>query len=93
MSLVTKMVNIDKKGYCIIKKEEKSRLKLVICYTNCLKLARDNASFPPAARSFQASAPLKEKHSWSVFELFLGSCKSVSVFPKHLEVTWDALVN
>ena len=58
-----------------------------------LKLARDDVSFPSAERSFQALAPLKEKHFWPVFELLLGSLKSVSVFPKHLEVSWDALVN
>ena len=58
-----------------------------------LKLARDDVSFPSAERSFQALAPLKEKHFWPVFELLLGSLKSVSVFLKHLEVSWDALVN
>ena len=58
-----------------------------------LKLARDDVSFPSAERSFQALAPLKEKHFWPVFELFLGSLKSVSVFLKHLEASWDALVN
>ena len=60
---------------------------------NFLKLARDDVSFPSTEGSFQALAPLKEKHFWSVFELFLGSLKSVSVFLKHLEVSWDALVN
>ena len=45
-----------------------------------LKLVRDDASFPSAERPFQALAPLKEKHFWPVFELFLGSLKSVSVF-------------
>ena len=58
-----------------------------------LKLARDDVSFPSAERSFQALAPLKEKHFWPVSELFLGSLESVSVFLKHLEVSWDALVN
>ena len=57
-----------------------------------LKLVRGDISFPSAERSFQALAPLKEKHFWPVFELFLGSFKSVSVFLKHLEVSWDALV-
>ena len=58
-----------------------------------LKLARDEVSFPSAERSFQALAALKEKHFWPVFEFFLGSIKSVSVFLKYLEVSWDALVN
>ena len=58
-----------------------------------LKLDRDEVSFPSAERSFQSLAPLKEKHFWPVFEFFLGSLKSVSVFLKHLEVSWDALVN
>ena len=44
------------------------------------KLARDDVSFPSAERSFEALAPLKEKHFWPVFELVLGSLKSVSVF-------------
>ena len=44
-----------------------------------LKLARDDVSFPSAEKSFQALAPLKEKHFWPVFEFFLGSLKSVSV--------------
>ena len=66
---------------------------MVTCYANFLKLARDEASFPSAERSFQALAPLKEKHFWPVFEFFLGSLKSVSVFLNHLEVSWDALVN
>ena len=64
-----------------------------ICYANFLKLARDEVSFPSAERSFQALAPLKEKHFWPVFEFFLGSLKLVSVFLKYLEVSWDALVN
>ena len=44
-----------------------------------LKLARNEVSFPSAEMSFQALAPLKEKHFWPVFEFFLGSLKSVSV--------------
>ena len=55
--------------------------------------ARDDASFPSSERSFQALAPLKGKRFLPVFMLFLGSRKSVSVFLKHLEVTWDALLN
>jgi len=35
----------------------------------------------------------EKKHFWSVFELFLGSLRSFSVFLKHLDVSWDALVN
>ena len=66
---------------------------MFICYANFLKLARDDARFPSAERSFQALAPQKEKHFWPVFKLFLGNLKSVSVFLKHLEVSWDALVN
>ena len=58
-----------------------------------LKLARGEISFPSAERSFQALAPLKEKHFGAVFDFFLGSLKSVSVFLKQLEVSWDALVN
>ena len=65
-----------------------------ICYAKFfLKLARDEVSFPSAERSFQALAPLKKKHFLPVFEFFLGSLKSVSVFRKYLEVSWDALVN
>ena len=60
---------------------------------NFLKLARDEVSFPSAERSFQALVPLKEKHFWPVFKFFIGSLKSVSVFLKYLEVSWDALVN
>ena len=37
---------------------------MVICYINFLKLGRDDASFPSAERSFQAFAPLEEKHFW-----------------------------
>ena len=66
---------------------------MVICYTNFLKLAKDDVSFPSAERSGHALAPLKKKHFWPVFELYFGSLKSVSVFLKHLEVSWDALVN
>ena len=58
-----------------------------------LKLARDEVSFPSAERSFQALAPLEEKHFWPVFEFFLGSLKSLSVFLEYLEASWDALVN
>ena len=64
----------------------------MLCKT-FLKLARDEVSFPSPERSFQALASLKEKHFWPVFEFFLGSLKSVSVFLKTLEVSWDALVN
>ena len=76
------MVNIDKKGHCIIKR---GTIKVQIGYMlyKFLKLARDDASFPSAERSFQALAPLKEKHFRPVFELFLGSLKSASVFLKH----------
>ena len=66
---------------------------MTILYTNFLKLVRDDASFPSAERPFQTVAPLKGKQFWPVFELFLGSLKSVSVFLKHLEVSWDALVS
>ena len=58
-----------------------------------LKIVSVDASFPSAERPFQVLAPLKEKHFWPVFELFLSNLKSVSVFLKHLEVGWDALVN
>ena len=64
-----------------------------ICYAKFLKLARDEVNFPSAERSFQALAPLKEKHFWPVFEFFLGSLKSVSVFLRNFQVSWDALVN
>ena len=66
---------------------------LIYAMQNFLKLARDEVSFPSAERSFQAVAPLIEKHFWPVFKFFLGSLKSVSVFLKYLEVSWDALVN
>ena len=66
---------------------------MTICYIHFLKIVRDDASFPSTERPFQVLAPLKEKHFWPVFELFLGSLKSVSVFLKHLKVSWDALVN
>ena len=66
---------------------------MTICYTHIFKIVRDAASFRLTERPFQVLAPLKEKHLWSVFELFLGSLKSVNVFLKHLDVSWDALVN
>jgi len=50
-------------------------------------------AFPQQRGQFQVLAPLKEKHFWPVFALFLCSLKSGSVFLKHLEVSWDALVN
>ena len=77
--------------YCI--KSEEPRFKMTICHTHLLKVVRDDACFPSAERPFQALAPLKEKHLKLVFELFLGSLKSVSVFRKHLEVSWDVLVD
>ena len=57
-----------------------------------VKLAKNEVSFPLAERSFQTLAPLKEKHFWPVFEFFLGSLRSVSVFLKHLEVSWDGII-
>ena len=66
---------------------------MAICYIHFVKIVRDDASFRSTERPFEVVAPLKEKHFWPVFELFLGSFKSVSVFLKHIEVSWDALVN
>jgi len=73
--------------------KEESRFKMTICYIHFLKIARDDASFRSTEIPFQVLALLKEKHFWPVFELFLGSLKSVSVFLKHLDVSCDALVN
>ena len=58
-----------------------------------IKIVRDYTSFPSTERPFQVLTPLIEKHFWPVFELLLGSFKSVSVFLKYLEVSWDDLVN
>ena len=44
------------------------------------KIVRDDANFCSTERPFQVLAPLKKKHFWPVFELSLGSLKSVSVF-------------
>ena len=66
---------------------------MTICYVHFLQRVRDDASFRPTERLFQVLAPLKEKHFWQVFELFLGNLKSFSVFLKRLDVSWDALVN
>ena len=66
---------------------------MTICYIHFLTIVRDDASFLSTERSFQVLAPLKEIHFWPVFELFLGSLKSVSAFLKHLDVSRDALVN
>ena len=66
---------------------------MTICYIHFVKIVRDDASFPAEERPFQVLAPRKEKHFWPVFELFLGSLKSVNLFLKHLDVSWDALVN
>ena len=64
-----------------------------ICCAKVFKARQGLSQFPLAERSFQALATLKEKHFWPAFELFLGSLKSVGVFLKQLEVSWDALVN
>ena len=66
---------------------------MTICYINFKKLVSYDASFRPTERPFKVLATLKERHFWPVFELFFGSRKSVSVFLKHLDVSWDALVN
>ena len=66
---------------------------MTICYIDFLKIVRDDVSFPSTERPLQVLAPLKEKHFWPVFEIFLGTLRSVSVFLKHLEASWDALVN
>ena len=63
---------------------------MTICYIHFLKIVRDVASFPSTERPFQVLVPLKEKHFWPVFELFLGNLKSVSVFFKHLR--WSSYV-
>ena len=82
---------INRKLYYI--RKEESRFKMIICYIHFLKIVRDDASFRSTERPFQVLAPLKEKHFWQVFELFLGNLKSVSVFLKHLDVSMDSLVN
>ena len=66
---------------------------MTICYMHFLKIVGDDARFPLTERPFQVLAPLKEKNFWPVFEISLGSLQSVSVFLKHFEVSWDALVN
>ena len=72
MPLVTSM-GINDKKYCI--KKEEPRIKMTICSIHFVK-----ASLPLGERKFQVLAPLKEKNFWPVFELFLGSLKSVSAF-------------
>ena len=66
---------------------------MIICYIQFSKIVRDDASFRSTERPFRVLAPLKEKHFRPVFELFLGSLTSFSVFLKHLHVSWDALVS
>jgi len=73
--------------------KEESRFTVTICYIHFFNTVRDDASFRSTERPFQVLAPLKEIKFWPVFELFLGSLKSVSVFLKHPDVSWDALVN
>jgi len=84
-------MDIKNKNYCI----KKRRIKVLNDYMlyKFYKMVRDDASFPSTERPFLILGPLKEKHFLLVFKLSLGSLKSVSAFLKHLEVSWDALVN
>ena len=61
-------------------------------YIHCLKLFREDASLHSAERPFQDLAPLYEKHFCPFLEFFFGNLRSVAVFLRFLEVSWDIFV-
>ena len=73
-------------------KKQFFKIALPIRIMYCLKVLRDDASFPAAERPFEPLAPLKEKRFCPFFEFLLGSLKVVAVFLQFLEVSWDVPV-
>ena len=67
-------------------------LKASFPYIHCLNLLREDASLLSAERPFQDLAPLNEKHFCPFFEFFFGNLRSVTVFLRFLEVSWDVFV-
>ena len=61
-------------------------------YIRCLNPFKDDASLHSAERPFQDLAPLNEKDFCPFLEFFFGNLRSVAVFLRFLEVSWDVFV-